>query len=150
MKNISLEKNENFKNYFSGGKKMKTKKRVISIVLALVMVLATVMVPAVSAKAADTKTITISDATHGNYNAYQIFTGKVSGTDPDFVLGDVEWGTGVKPASLAAAIAADATIKTYFTIADTSNPKAEEIAKGLEAIKADTANTDKAFGKFKI
>lgn len=127
---------------------MKTKKRVISIVLALVMVLATVMVPAVSAKAADTKTITISDATHGNYNAYQIFTGKVSGTAPDFVLGDVEWGTGVKPASLAAAIAADATIKTYFTIADTSNPKAEEIAKGLEAIKADTANTDKALRRF--
>lgn len=127
---------------------MKTKKRVISIVLALVMVLATVMVPAVSAKAADTKIITISDATHGNYNAYQIFTGKVSGTAPDFVLGDVEWGTGVKPASLAAAIAADATIKTYFTIADTSNPKAEEIAKGLEAIKADTANTDKALRRF--
>ncbi len=125
---------------------MKTKKRVISIVLALVMVLATVMVPAVSAKAAGTEKIVIKKATHEDYNAYQIFIGKVSGTSPDLVLGDIEWGTGVDKAGLAGELRTK--MPTYFPTIDTTDPSAEEVAKGLEDIKNDTANGESALRKF--
>ena len=69
---------------------MKTKKRVISIVLALVMVLATVMVPAVSAKADDDKTLIIKDNSR-KYDAYQIFKGTLDGD----ILSNIAWGNGV-------------------------------------------------------
>lgn len=88
---------------------MKSIKKILGIVLA-VMLMSTLCL---TAFAADTYTITVNNETTGHtYEAYQVFTGELSGTgtteDP-YVLSNVVWGSGVDGAAVLAALKADAT-----------------------------------------
>lgn len=148
MKDINVYKQKKTKTFNYGGKRMKTKKRLLSIVLALAIVISGMIIPGTAVKAADTKTIKINDVTHGNYNAYQIFTGVVSGTAPDYIMGDIAWGDGVDKTALVTALKAETSpLKGYFTSVDGTNPTAESVAKGLVAIKAET-NADELLREF--
>lgn len=69
---------------------MKLFKKLASFILAFAMVMAIAMPSVVMAD--DNGSITITDANAGHtFEAYQIFTGKVSGN----TLSDIEWGSGV-------------------------------------------------------
>lgn len=69
---------------------MKLFKKLASFILAFAMVMAIAMPSVVMA--ADDGSITITDANAGHtFEAYQIFTGKLSGN----TLSDIEWGSGV-------------------------------------------------------
>lgn len=70
---------------------MKKMKKIVSLMLMLVMVVAM----AVTASA-DSYTITISNSTTGHtYEAYQIFSGDLSGSSPSYVLSNIKWGSGI-------------------------------------------------------
>ena len=75
---------------------MKTTKKLVSLLLALVMVFAL----AVSVSAA-----TVTNKTTHSYDAYQIFSGTQAAGDP--ALGDVAWGTGINPEAFLNALKAD-------------------------------------------
>ena len=67
---------------------MKRLKRMASLILALALAL----VLAVPAMAAETYSITINNSAEGHtYEAYQIFTGDLSGT----TLSNIVWGSGI-------------------------------------------------------
>lgn len=69
---------------------MKLFKKLASFILAFAMVMAIAMPSVVMA--ADNGSITITGAKAGHtFEAYQIFTGKVSGN----TLSNIEWGNGV-------------------------------------------------------
>lgn len=69
---------------------MKLFKKLASFILAFAMVMAIAMPSVVMAD--DNGSITITDANAGHtFEAYQIFTGKVSGN----TISDIEWGSGV-------------------------------------------------------
>lgn len=69
---------------------MKLFKKLASFILAFAMVMAIAMPSVVMA--ADDGSITITGANAGHtFEAYQIFTGKVSGN----TLSNIEWGSGV-------------------------------------------------------
>ena len=69
---------------------MKLFKKLASFILAFAMVMAIAMPSVVMA--ANDGSITITGAKDGHtFEAYQIFTGKVSGN----TLSDIEWGSGV-------------------------------------------------------
>ena len=108
---------------------MKTMKRFSAILIAVLMMVAMMAVPA---SAAPTHSITISNAGGHEFTAYQIFTGDLSGA----VLSNIEWGTGVKPDTLLPALkTADARFAGCATAAD--------VALILEAAtwtEADTIN----------
>lgn len=73
-------------------KKMKHAKKLASLLMALVMVLGMSVGTTVTAFADDTYSITINNSTEGHtYEAYQIFTGDLSGT----TLSNIVWGSGV-------------------------------------------------------
>ena len=121
---------------------MKKIKRLISCMLAAVMVLALGMT--VSA-AGGTYTITINNnKDNGNhtYEAYQVFAGDLA--EGSSTLTNIEWGEGVNGTALLAALQADETLKGYFTDAKT----AEDVAAALadEAFQYDN-NLTQAFAK---
>lgn len=67
-------------------------KRIISVLLALVLVLALAM----PVLAEETKyTITINDEAGRTFVAYQIFTGRVEGREGEILLSDIQWGNGI-------------------------------------------------------
>lgn len=77
---------------------MKTFKRTMAIMITCVMALTLCLATALTAFAAnETYKITIDskDKTVHTYNAYQIFSGEVSGTANDKALSNIEWGTGI-------------------------------------------------------
>ena len=91
------------------------------------------MAMSMTAFAADatTYTLTLTGTTTGHtYEAYQIFTGNLSGT----TLSNIEWGTGVKDTDkLVAALKADNTLKaTFGSVTD-----AASVAEALSAAKDD-------------
>jgi fimbrial isopeptide formation D2 family protein/LPXTG-motif cell wall-anchored protein len=100
---------------------MKTIKKLASILLAVVMVLAT----AVSASAS---TSVLAGHT---YKAYQIFQGTQAPNDT--VLRDITWGSGVNWSALVSDIKADATFGTIFSkVAETpTEADAAVVAKAL-------------------
>lgn len=125
--------------------RINTTKRLLSVVLALVLVLGL----SVTAFAADettyTITITTNDATTKNvtdrYEAYQIFAGTVtngftagvtgSGTNANpnsNTLSDITWGTGVNAEGLMQALLSNTTIVTGTTTIGASVKKALEDA----------------------
>ena len=75
---------------------MKKMKRLVSLLLAVVMVLAMT----VAAHAEETTyTLTINGTKTGHtYDVYQIFTGDISGTSPNYVLSNVKYGQNYVPA----------------------------------------------------
>ena len=108
---------------------MKHLKKLAALLLAVVMTMAMSM----TAFAADatTYTLTLTGTTTGHtYEAYQIFTGNLSGT----TLSNIEWGTGVKDTDkLVAALKADNTLKaTFGSVTD-----AASVAEALSAAKDD-------------
>ena len=121
---------------------MKKIKRLISCMLALVMVLALGMT--VSA-AGGPYTITIdNDKDNGNhtYEAYQVFAGDLA--EGSSTLTNIEWGEGVNSTALLAALQKDGTLKEYFADAKT----AEDVAAALahDAFQHDNSFTQ-AFAK---
>jgi len=103
---------------------MKTMKRTLSILLAVMLLACMMAVPA----SADGYSIEITDATHKQYEAYQIFEGRLETVEGLTVLSDIEWGDGVNGTALLAALKADTSaLKSYFS-ADTT---AKEVAETL-------------------
>ncbi len=107
------------------------------------MVLTVFMVMSVSmtAFAVDDPTYTITmkraggDTTAHTYEAYQVFTGKLSGEGSNTVLNDIGWGSGVNGAGLLAALKSDATYGERFDgCAD-----AADVAKVLDKEAYDSA-----------
>lgn len=90
---------------------MRNMKKWLATALALVMVFAM----AACAVAEDTYTITINNSAEGHtYEAYQIFTGDLSGT----TLSNIVWGSGISEAGKAALGDAAAKAETLKTEAD--------------------------------
>ena len=112
---------------------MKTTKRILAMVLAVIMVMSL----ATTAFAANTNahTITITNEKSGHiYEAYQIFAGDVS----DGKLVNITWGTGVNGDALLTALKADTTIGALFAEANT----AEDVANVLATMNDDSEQLD--------
>ena len=143
---------------------MKKLKKVFSLLFALVMALAMNVTVFASGDGGEgtvnpnppatsiTYTITINNSKTGHtYNAYQIFSGDLSGN----VLSNVNWGNGVNADNLLTALKADGDIGTQFadckTAADVANvlvdfnstnvDKFAEIVSGKLNVVAGTADT---------
>ncbi len=111
---------------------MKYFKKIASLVLALALAL----VLAVPAMAAETYSITINNSAEGHtYEAYQIFTGDLSGT----TLSNIVWGSGISEAGQTALGDAAAKAETLKTEAD-AKAFAKEVAPYLTTA-AGSANT---------
>ncbi len=107
---------------------MKTMKKVCANIIVLVMMLAL----GITAHAAGEYTITINNSTSGHvYEAYQIFTGDLSGD----VLSNVQWGTGVDGTALLAALKADGTVGSAFAACAT----AADVAAAMSGMTDDAA-----------
>ncbi|MCH3925217.1 MAG: hypothetical protein LKE27_01885 [Atopobiaceae bacterium] len=87
-------------------------KSALSAILAVAMALVLVPASALAADAPTTYTLTLTGTTTGHtYEAYQIFSGDLSGT----TLSNVQWGSGVKDTdALIAALKNDDTLKETF------------------------------------
>lgn len=99
-------------------------KKLISLVLALVMLLALSVTAYADENTAHTITINNTKSGH-TYEAYQVFKG-------DFENGklvDIEWGEGVNNENLLSALKADTTLGSLFTAAQT----AEDVANVISA-----------------
>ena len=102
---------------------MKHGKKFASLLLALVMVLGL----SITASAADTYSITINNSAEGHtYEAYQIFTGDLSGT----TLSNIVWGSGVSEAGQTELGDAATKAETLKTEAD-AKAFAKEVAPYL-------------------
>ena len=117
---------------------MTTMKKLVSLVLALMMLLCTLGIAA--AEEEPTYTITITGDTGHTYEAYQIFTGDLSGN----VLSNIEQGNGVTAAILNFGGA------TYATAAELAENLTEEnkvafadhVAKNLAAVAGISTEAD--------
>lgn len=75
---------------------MKNMKKMVSMLLMLIMVLAMGMTALADEVVPDTYTITIKNTTTGHtYEAYQIFTGDLSVKGDKKVLSNIQWGSGI-------------------------------------------------------
>lgn len=106
---------------------MKRIKRIASLLLALVMVIA--MALPVMAADNNTHKITVTqntaDKTKHTYDAYQIFKGDLAEKDGKKVLSNIEWGAGVNGDTLLAALKADEELKDAFANCTTAAQVAE-------------------------
>jgi len=106
---------------------MKTMKRTLSILVA-VMLLACML--AVPVGAADEYTITIQNPDGKEYEAYQIFSGTLSKEGEVSILSSIVWGSGVNSSNLLIALDGDAQLGVYFDKdTDTAKTVAETIGK---------------------
>ena len=123
----------------------KTMKKTLRLLTAMVLTVFMVMSVSMTAFAVDDPTYTITmkraagDTTAHNYEAYQVFTGKLSGEGSDAVLNDIEWGNGVNGAGLLGDLKSDTTYGNQFK----DCVDAADVAKVLDK-KAD----DSALAKF--
>ncbi len=108
---------------------MKNTSKIISIILAIMML---VCVGTVASYANDNAhTITIKNETAGhNYDAYQVFSGDITGGK----LTNIVWGSGVDGAALLT------ELKTIAAYADCET--AEDVAAILEGFASDSAQID--------
>ena len=106
---------------------MKRIKRIASLLLALVMVIAMAL-PVMAADNNEHK-ITVSqntaDKTEHTYEAYQIFKGDLAEKDGKKVLSNIEWGAGVNGDALLTALKADEELKDAFASCTTAAQVAE-------------------------
>jgi len=120
---------------------MKSLKKMMALVIAMVMVLAMAVPVFASSYGTANQAHTITITTHGNgthnYTAYQVFSGNLNASEG--ILSDIAWGTGVKSADLLTALKNDATIGSSFTDATT----AADVAKVLETNKDTAAFVEK-------
>lgn len=123
---------------------MKKIKKIVSLLLAMVMALAMTATVTVFADGTTTYSITINNSATGHtYEAYQIFTGTLSGT----TLSNINWGSGVSEAGKTALGDAAAKADTLKTEAG-AKAFAKEVAPYLTTV-AGSANTV-AYGKYVI
>lgn len=102
----------------------KTIKRLGAVLLAMAMA---VSVLCTGALAADTYSITVNGKAGHTYQAYQIFTGTVSANGE--TLSDIQWGTGVTPATLLSKLQQNTAISSHFANITNANDNAEKIAE---------------------
>ena len=106
---------------------MKRIKRIASLLLALVMVIAMAL-PVMAADNNEHK-ITVSqntaDKTEHTYEAYQIFKGDLAEKDGKKVLSNIEWGAGVNGDALLTALKEDEELKDAFASCTTAAQVAE-------------------------
>lgn len=96
-------------------------KRIISVLLALVLVLALSTSALAEAVTYDTFDLKINDSEDGRtYEAYQIFKGNPSGEDDALVLTNIEWGTNADQSKL-------------YELAQIETGTAEDVADALIA-----------------
>lgn len=109
---------------------MKRMKKIASIVLAMVMVLA-MSIPVMAADNHPHK-ITVTqntdDKTEHTYEAYQIFKGDLAEVDGNKVLSNIEWGDGVNGTELLAALKAETAFNGAFEKCETAAQVAEALA----------------------
>lgn len=127
---------------------MKKLKRIFSLMIAVVMVLA--MGVTVSADATTQHTITINNNVANDneshvYEAYQIFVGTLTESNNSQILTDIDWGTGVNGSDLLAELKTDSTLASYFTEATDAAGVAEALAD-TDVFSNDNANAQ-AFAK---
>lgn len=113
---------------------MKRIKKIASLVLALVMVLA-MSIPAMAADN-DPHKITVTqntdDKTKHTYDAYQVFAGDLAEIDGNKVLSNIIWGSGVNGEALLTALKADKAFGEGENNAFASCTTAAAVAKVLE------------------
>lgn len=144
---------------------MKRMKKIVSILLAMVMVLGM----SLTVFAAGDYKITIDkndkDAKDHIYDAYQIFAGDLAdnpeytegGNQPEYILSNIQWGSGIKTetedkvAVLLAALQADSTIGAKFNGITADDPKAAtkvaEVIKTFDSSNADSVKDIDIFAK---
>lgn len=111
-------------------------KKTLSILLAVLMMLA--LIPAAAFAEDATYTITIKDSTANHtYEAYQVFAGDLSGT----TLSNIVWGTGVNGESLLAALKATSTFADCTSPADVAALLNDSNAKAFAKIVAEHLST---------
>lgn len=121
---------------------MKLFKKLASFILAFAMVMAIAMPSVVMA--ADNGSITITGAKAGHtFEAYQIFTGKVSGN----TLSNIEWGNGVSEKGKKEL--GDAKEKAK-TLNDSNSKEFAYTVSGYLTTPAASANTQDASGNYVI
>ncbi len=123
---------------------MKRIKRIASLLLALVMVIA--MALPVMAADNNTHKITVTqnaaDKTEHTYDAYQIFKGDLAEKDEKKVLSNIEWGAGVNGDALLKALKADNT----FNVVGEGEAKTNAFANCKTAAQVAEVLGGEAFG----
>ncbi len=126
---------------------MKRMKKIVSILLAMVMVLG--MSLTVFAADNNQHTITVTqntnDKTEHTYDAYQIFAGDLAEKEGKKVLSNIIWGSGVNGDALLAALQAD---ETFNVVAgeNESDPKTNAFAGCTTAAQVAQVLSGDAFG----
>lgn len=114
----------------------KTFKSLLAIAMTFVMMLSF----SIPAFAAGTNTITIKNEVSGHtYEAYQVFTGDLSGAEGSYVLSNIVWGNGITDAGKTALVthlglAADATAAQVAEKLGKITSKSEEAKAAAEII----------------
>lgn len=110
---------------------MKRMKKIVSILLAVIMVLGMSMTVFAADDAIHNIKVTqnIKDNTVHTYEAYQIFAGDIVKNDKqEDVLSNIVWGSGVNGGELLAALKANAEIGAAFATCDSAAAVAEVLA----------------------
>lgn len=113
---------------------MKTAKKILAVMFALVLLTAACLMPAMAAvgTGASDPVITIDTTEAGHtYTAYQVFTGDLSGTAGSYVLSNIVWGDGVSGSALLSAIQADSTFEVSGTNLFASATTAAQVADAM-------------------
>jgi len=112
---------------------MKNMKRIVTLVLAMVLVLG------MAVNAAAVQTVKVQTDGH-IYNVYQIFTGNQTANDA--TLTDIKWGNGVNAEDLLAALKADEKLGSYFAGCTNADSVADVLAANYnnETLKNSFAN----------
>lgn len=107
---------------------MKKVKRIVSLLLAAIMVVAMSMTVLAAPTAGD-KTITINNSKTGHtYKAYQIFQGRLESSEGKMILSDIDWGEGVDGTNLlTATTSATGDLAGKFTGCTTAAAIAEKL-----------------------
>ncbi|MEE0325911.1 MAG: SpaH/EbpB family LPXTG-anchored major pilin [Butyricicoccus sp.] len=103
----------------------KTIKRLGAVLLAMAMAVSVLCTGALAAET--TYSITVNGKAGHTYQAYQIFTGTVSANGK--TLSDIQWGTGVTPATLLSKLQENTAISSHFADITNANDNAEKIAE---------------------
>ncbi len=123
---------------------MKHIKKVVTLMLAFVMVFSMSVFTAFAANTTEhTITITNTDpAKQHTYEAYQVFSGDLDASEAK--LANIDWGTGVNGSALLTALKADASpLKTDFASCTTPG----DVAKVVATFKDGNASKLDAFAK---
>ena len=123
---------------------MKSLKKMMALVIAMVMVVAMGVTVFAEGSYGATNSHTITVTSNGTqkhtYEAYQVFKGNLNVSEG--ILADIQWGSGVDGAALLAALKADDTLKADFNKEEIKT--AADVAKVLETYE-DDASKLKAF-----